>query len=375
MTMDHLSLPALGWTVEWAAKLAQLRAAMGDTSLLAARVMRQESGGALLVVEGHEDRAILGRLPGRWRLDHSNKLERPVTGDWLAVSPPQQDDLAIIRAILPRASLIARQAAGHKTESQPIAANIDLAFIVSGLDGDFNPRRIDRMLSLVEESRIPAVILLNKADLVPVALAKQAEKLLRERGLTQPIHCLSAQNPQDAKLLEPYLHPGQLVTFLGTSGVGKSTLINQMIGKAVQETQPVRRKDQRGRHTTTRREIFPLPNGTLLMDMPGLREIQFWQEEETAPKIAGFSDIDALAAQCRFRDCRHEGEPGCAVEAAIERNEIDAERAEHYRKLRSEAHIQAERQTKSDWRRHARLKRFVKSRRRMDKHSKGDEDL
>lgn len=221
---------------------------------------------------------------------------------------------------------------GGTTEEQIVAANVDTVFLVSGLDQNFNLRRIERYLILVWESGANPVIVLNKADLCDAI--EQRINAVESIASGVPIVTLSAIQQQGLDRLQPYLLPGQTIALLGSSGVGKSTLGNQLIGANVQAVQSVRQGDDQGRHTTTHRELLRLPSGSLIIDTPGMREIQIWAGEESLQ--ATFADIDRLAEQCRFRDCCHEQEPGCAVQEAIVQGTLDYSRFLNYQKLNRE---------------------------------------
>lgn len=256
----------------------------------------------------------------------------PVAGDWVAarvVAPGQ----AIVDAVLPRRTLFSRRAAGRREDQQPIAANVDLVFLVCGLDGDFNLRRLERYLALAAESGAEPVVVLNKSDECD-NLPGRIEETATVAG-SAPIVACSARTGDGLDGLDRFLAFGRTVALLGSSGVGKSTLVNRFLGEERFRTRDVRDSDSRGRHTTTQRELVPLPRGGVLIDTPGMRELQLWASEESVD--AAFDDIAEIAAGCRFRDCTHAGEQGCAVEAALARGSIGRERMESYRKLVAEA--------------------------------------
>jgi ribosome biogenesis GTPase len=210
-----------------------------------------------------------------------------------------------------------------------IAANVDAALLVSALDGDFNPRRVERYLTQCWESAAKPVIVLNKADVCQTAQARTEEMERVAMGVS--VCTVSAKTGQGFGELGKYFPRGQTIVLLGSSGVGKSTIVNRLLGGSIQEVQGVRESDSRGRHTTTSRELFVLPGGALLMDTPGLRELQLWDADEGISQA--FPDIEALAAKCRFGDCRHESEPGCKVQAALDQGTLDSARLESWRKL------------------------------------------
>jgi ribosome biogenesis GTPase len=266
---------------------------------------------------------------GKLRLAADEDADWPAVGDWVVVEVHGADTTALIQEVLPRRSKFVRKMAGKQMDEQVIAANVDAALLVSALDGDFNPRRVERYLAQCWESGARPVIVLNKADACEKTLEKATEM---ERVAVGTVVCVvSARTGQGFGELEEFLRPRQTLVLLGSSGVGKSTIANRLLGEAVQEVQPVRESDSKGRHTTTARELFVLPGGALLMDTPGLREMQLWDAEQGVALT--FADIDALATECRFVDCRHEGEPGCAVLAAVSSGVLDAGRLENRRKL------------------------------------------
>jgi ribosome biogenesis GTPase len=266
---------------------------------------------------------------GKLRLAADEGADWPAVGDWVAVEAHGSEATAVVLEGLPRRSKFVRKSPGKKMEEQVIAANVDTALLVSALDGDFNPRRVERYLAQCWESGARPVIVLNKADAYDDAQGMAAE--MERVAIGTAVCVLSARTGQGFGELEEFLRPGQTVVLLGSSGVGKSTIANRLLGETVQEVRPVRESDSRGRHTTTSRELFVLPGGALLMDTPGLREMQLWNAEQGVAQA--FADIDAVAALCRFVDCRHEGEPGCAVMAAVSEGALDAARLENRRKL------------------------------------------
>jgi len=266
---------------------------------------------------------------GKLRLAADEGADWPAVGDWVAVELHGAELTAAIQGVLPRRGKFVRKSPGKKMEEQVIAANVDTALLVSALDGDFNPRRVERYLAQCWESGARPVIVLNKADACKDARAKAAE--MERVAIGTAVCVVSAKTGQGFEELEEFLRPGHTLVLMGSSGVGKSTIANRLLGQTVQEVQPVRESDSRGRHTTTSRELFVLPGGALLMDTPGLREMQLWDAEQGVAQT--FADIDSLAAQCRFGDCRHEGEPGCAVQEAIDAGRLDQGRVENRRKL------------------------------------------
>lgn len=266
---------------------------------------------------------------GSYRKGEINPEARPAVGDWVLVEGSAPKSLRIV-ALLPRCSAIKRGAAGEHYRQQVIAANIDTVFVVCGLDGDFNPRRIERYLLLVGGSGVQPVIVLTKSD-KPEAEVEAALAALRT--LDVPVLALNAKDPASAGALSPWLAAGQSIVLVGSSGAGKSTLTNTLLGNEKMKTGAVRASDARGRHTTTHRALIALPAGACIIDTPGMRELKPTGEEDVAES---FADVEALAEQCRFRDCKHAKEPGCAVRAAVERGELDGERVANFLKLSDE---------------------------------------
>jgi len=287
---------------------------------------------------------VLAELAGKVKYEAAGRNEMPAVGDWVALRPVTAEGARPqIRAVLPRRSTFSRRAAGRETEEQIVAANVDTIFLVSGLDQDFNPRRIERYLVMARASGAKPVIVLNKADLSETLEADL--ELVRELAPEVPIHAVTAKGrpadlsagalaEADVSALRAYLGRGQTVALLGSSGVGKSTIINALAGVDGLKTGEVREIDGRGRHTTVHRQLIVLKDGGLLIDTPGMRELQLW--EEGGRLDMAFPEIDALAGACRFRDCQHDREPGCAVKAAVADGTIDATRYESYLKLMGE---------------------------------------
>ena len=259
-------------------------------------------------------------------LRHNSTLW-PAVGDWVALRP----NTCVIDRVLERRTVLSRKQPGTAIEQQILAANIDVLFIVSGLDRDFNERRIERYLVIALQSGARPVVLLNKADLAPslnLDLDLVLHRLTSSTGA--PVFPISAATGDGLEHLNNFMALGETAALIGSSGVGKSTIVNRLLGHALQPTAAVRADDQRGRHTTTTRSMFLMPSGWLLIDMPGLREVQLWATPDTLDR--SFSDIEQLAHSCRFRDCTHSGEPGCALADSS----VDPARLENYRKLQRE---------------------------------------
>jgi len=278
--------------------------------------------------------AVLGPDGERTAVARGALLEssRPAVGDWVVLEADRGPSLAIIGRVLERRSALVRKAPGATTEAQVMAANVDLVFVVQGLDGDFNLRRLERTATAVWESGASPVVLLNKLDLDADAAVHVDAAGAVLPGV--PVHALCARDGRGLEPVHEVLRPGRTGVLVGSSGAGKSTLVNRLLGREAQTTRPVRADDSRGRHTTTARRLFRLPNGGLLIDGPGIRELQLWHDggglEDT------FSDLAALASGCRFRDCRHEAEPGCAVVAAVAEGRLETGRLASFHKLRRE---------------------------------------
>jgi ribosome biogenesis GTPase len=276
--------------------------------------------------------ALWAEVTGKLRHEALSRSAYPAVGDWVAIEPRPAEGRATLHAVLPRLSRFSRKVADARTEEQVVAANVDTVFLMSGLDGDLNLRRLERYLTLAWESGVTPVIVLNKADLA-THLAEQMAAV-ESIALGVPVLALSAQSGQGLDALQSYLGRGQTVALIGSSGVGKSTLINALLGEERQKVAAVREDDSRGRHTTTARELLLLPSGACIIDNPGIREIQLWGEGESLGDA--FEDVATLAAQCRFRDCRHHDEPGCAVRVALEEGHLDRGRWQSYQKLERE---------------------------------------
>ncbi|HVR29535.1 MAG TPA: ribosome small subunit-dependent GTPase A [Thermoanaerobaculia bacterium] len=265
----------------------------------------------------------------------------PVIGDWVAFAPAAGGmDRARIETVLPRRTKLSRKVPGERAQEQIVAANVDTVFVMMGLDADFSLRRLERFLVVVWESGAEPVIVLNKID-----LSAEPETRLAEARQVAPGACVLAVGSKERiglDRLRPWLEPGRTIALLGSSGVGKSTLVNALAGEELQATGEVREHDRRGKHTTSFRRLLRLPGGALLVDNPGVREVQLWTvaigDEEA------FADVEALAAQCRFADCRHQTEPECAVRAAVEEGRLEQKRLASWRALQEELRRIAERQ-------------------------------
>ena len=328
----HPPLESLGWDANWAKQFGPF----GEQGLVPARVTCEHR-------EAYDVAGAPVEISGRFRHAHPQHTDWPAVGDWVAMAPRPEEGAATIHAVLARRSRFSRKAAGARTEEQVVAANVDVVFLVTSLDGDFNLRRIERYLTVAWDSGARPVIVLNKADLCADVDARIAE--VENIAFGAPVAALSAATGHGLEALGALLTPGMTGAFLGSSGVGKSSLVNALLGTVRQTTQAVRADDSRGRHTTTNRELIPLPGGALIIDTPGMRELQIWADEDGLDTT--FSDVEALASQCRFRDCTHTREPGCAVRAALEDGTLEPDRFRSYAKLQREIEYQELRQEQS----------------------------
>lgn len=327
-----MNLEDYGWQDYFARQFAPFAA----KGLVPARVIRGEKNYFRVVCAEAE---LTVRFAGKLRHRADGRQDLPVVGDWVAVEPQYEQGRGIIHAILERVSSFARNLPGRRKgkgreriEQQVIAANVERVLIVCGLDQDFSLRRIERYLTLVTAGGAEPVIVLNKVDLCAAAGERCREVAAIAGGA--PVLTLNARNREQVAQLKSYLQPGQTLALLGSSGVGKSTIINALLGEERQKIGEVSDAVGKGRHTTTHRELFLLAEGGVLMDNPGMRELHLWGEEEDLAE--SFADIEQLALDCRFSDCGHDSEPGCAVRTALEDGRLDPLRLANYRRLKQE---------------------------------------
>jgi len=298
-----------------------------------------------------------GALAGRLRHRATRRSDLPAVGDFVAVRLPDADGPAVVDAVLPRRTAFVRRAAGDRPDDQVIAANVDTVFVMLGLDHDFNVRRIERYLAAVWESGANPVVLLNKADVCGDLDARI--EAMRQAAIGVGVHAVSALTGEGLDALRPYLQEGLTAGVVGSSGAGKSTLLNRLLGRDVQATRDVREDDSRGRHTTTHRELFVLPGGGGVIDTPGMREFRLSGALSDVEGVESvFAHIEALAGQCRFADCAHHEEPGCAVRDAVAQGQLDAGRLASYEKLLKELRYEASRDDPSAARERKRLGRI-----------------
>ena len=327
-----MQLEELGWDSYFDESFQEYR----RRGFLPARVAQQHKSLYMVYFELGE---FAAEVSGKLRFEATSKQNVPAVGDWVAVKQEDCSSRAIIHGVLPRKSAFLRKVAWVKTESQVLAANVDVVFLVMGLVKDFNLRRIERYITLAWESGALPVIVLNKAD-----ICDEVETRLDEIGTVAfdiPTHAVSAKDGTGLEAVVAHLGPGRTGALLGSSGVGKSTLINRLLGYDRLATGEVREADGRGRHVTACRELVMLPGGGMVIDTPGMRELQLWADGESLK--GSFDDIQALAAECRFRDCGHETEPGCAVKQAIEEGRVGEKRLKSYKKLKRELDVLAAR--------------------------------
>ncbi|HMB52304.1 MAG TPA: ribosome small subunit-dependent GTPase A [Thermoanaerobaculia bacterium] len=339
MSANDGPLAAYGWSAARRREYDRLveEAGLDAGRCQPARAVRVIRSFARLAVAGSDarDDAVEtdARIPGRLRVDRG---ERPAVGDWTVLEAAPGTE-GVVQAILPRASKLSRKVAGARTEEQVLAANVDTVFLVMGLDGDYNLRRLERLAVAAHQSGAEPVVVLTKADVLDAEALRERRDEVTDAAPGVPVFPVSSVSGLGLEPLRLYLEVGQTVVLLGSSGVGKSTLLNTLVGREVMKTGEVREGDDRGKHTTTHRELVLLPGGGLLIDGPGLREMQLWLDEDPDDALAdAFTDIEEFAAGCRFRDCTHHQEPGCAVRGAVEAGELEGSRLGNYHALQKE---------------------------------------
>nr|WP_257350881.1 ribosome small subunit-dependent GTPase A [Pseudalkalibacillus decolorationis] len=322
------------------------------------RVALEHKGMYTLLTESGE---LKGEISGKMRFEASTREDYPAVGDWVMCQVRENEQSATIHSILPRSSKFSRKMAGVTTEEQIIATNIDTVFLVNALNRDFNVRRIERYLLMAWESGANPVLVLSKSD-----LCEDVEERVREVETVAfglPIHIISSEKEVGIDELLPYLAEGKTGALLGSSGAGKSTLVNRLYGQEIQKVKEIREGDDKGKHTTTHRELFLMPQGGLLIDTPGMRELQLWNSSEGLSE--SFQDVENLSELCKFRDCQHVEEPGCAVQESIATGELSNDRYNAYKKLQRElAYLERKNNQRAQQQEKAKWKKITKSMRR-----------
>jgi ribosome biogenesis GTPase / thiamine phosphate phosphatase len=314
-------LDELGWDADWASAFEQL----GDDNVFPARVAAHHRGS---YVAWSSDGELRARAAGRLYYENEVGAPLPAVGDWVAIARDHGGP-ATITAILPRRSAFVRKHAGRDSTDQVLAANVEMALLLGGLDDDFSLRRLERYVATAWESGAEPVVVLTKTDVCDDVAG--AVLSVESVAIGVPVYPVSNVTAEGLDALAARLEPGRTAVLLGSSGVGKSSLLNSLAGMELMATRALA-ADGTGRHTTTHRELVQLPGGSLVIDTPGLRELQFWEGDLNA----AFEDIEALAAECRFRDCAHLHEPGCAVQAAVDDGRLELDRLRSWRKLQRE---------------------------------------
>lgn len=323
-----MTLQDLGWNADFETAFAPHRA----KGLVPGRLIRETPINFGAFIEGGEelDAVLCGRV---WH-EAACDADLPAVGDWVALEPGNENQDWVIRAVLPRKSCFSRKMPGNSSQAQVIGANIDLVAVVTDAGPDFNLRRMERYFTLIHRSGAGAVVLVNKSDLYPKEQNQKAADEIAALWDGAKVHVTSAIKGEGLKVLKKYLKKGITMCIVGSSGVGKSTLVNQLYGEDWQWTGDVNEATGKGRHTTTSRELVPLANGGMLIDNPGMREIQMWTDESTLRE--SFADVESIASRCKYSDCSHREDAGCAIRAAVEEGLLDPARHASFLNLETE---------------------------------------
>lgn len=333
-----MTLEDIGWNEKFASLFTPLK----EKGWVPARLIRDNkiTYGALL--EGGEEREVI--MSGKVYHDAVSDAELPAVGDWVALDLGEDGEETVIRERLERQTCFSRKMPGKSSEEQVMAANVSVVVVVTDAGSDFNLRRMERFFMLIEKSRAKAVVLVNKSDLFSAEVNEEARSEISQLNEGADVFITSAIRNEGLEVLKTYLKRGVSITLVGSSGVGKSTLVNQLLGEEWQWTSEVNELTGKGKHTTTARELMVLGGGGILIDNPGIREVQMWTDENTLRE--SFSDIEQIAAECRFHDCKHGKDKGCAIRASVENGVLDAFRYESFLKLEDEIEELQRRQKK-----------------------------
>jgi len=321
-----MKLKDLGWNKKFAKEFEPFR----KVGYVPGRIIRDNKISYGALIEGPEEHEVI--MSGKVYHDASCDAELPAVGDFVALD--FVDDEVVIRATLKRQTCFSRKVPGKSSEEQVIASNVSIVIVVTDAGPDYNPRRLERYFMLIEKSKAKGVILVNKSDLFPKELNEEVAQEIRDLNASVDVHVTSAVNNEGIGVIRTYMKQGVSITVVGSSGVGKSTMINQLLGEEWQWTNEVNEVTGKGRHTTTARELIVFDEGGILIDNPGIREVQMWTDENTLRE--SFVDVETHARNCKFHDCKHGSDTGCAIRAAVESGELDAERYESFLKLDEE---------------------------------------
>jgi ribosome small subunit-dependent GTPase A len=348
----RMTIETLGWNAGLQEQLEKLN----HKGLLPGRVAVEDKHHFVIFADRG---TFIGKVTGRFLHENRSRATHPKVGDWVAFTEvPNEEEKAQIHYVLPRRTKLSRKVVGRETEEQVIVTNVDIAFIVQALDISFNPALLQRHLAMVLDGGVKPVIVLNKADLCDDILGKLAT--VERIAADAPVIAVSAKTGRAMDSLTQLVRPGQTIVFIGASGVGKSTLINQLYGDEILPTTEVRESDAKGRHTTTWRELIVLPNGGLVIDTPGMREFQMWLAGETGNEA--FADIEEIALRCHFTNCTHTTEKRCAILEALQTGKLPKEKYDSYIKMKRELAFLNEAARKRQWLERKKAKGAARSR-------------